>query len=281
MVTTELKLPGPGSITWQINGEVILLLGWGRAILMQVAHPLVAEGVAHHSHFYTSPAAKAKRLQQTLNVMLTMTFGDREEALGAAHGIDTIHGRVNGRLEETTGPHFPAGTYYSARYPELLKWVHCTFVDSMIKTYELYVRKLSQEEKDRYLRETSVAAPMLGAPAGYFPTNTVELEKYLNEMLHNHQIMVGDRARELADYVLAPLPIPVLGKLLRWYGILPVAGLMPEKLREGYNLRWGKLEELTLAASAAGYRKLVRPWLPARLHRWPVAREAEKRAIKR
>ncbi|HEX5417178.1 MAG TPA: hypothetical protein VFZ25_16050, partial [Chloroflexota bacterium] len=29
----------PGSIGWQVNGEIALLLGWGRAILLQLAHP--------------------------------------------------------------------------------------------------------------------------------------------------------------------------------------------------------------------------------------------------
>ena len=38
-------------ISWTIHREVVLLFGWGRAILMQFAHPLVACGVAEHSAF--------------------------------------------------------------------------------------------------------------------------------------------------------------------------------------------------------------------------------------
>jgi len=272
----KLELPGAGSMAWRINGEAILILGWGRAILMQVAHPLVAEGVGQHSHFHTSPTAKARRLKQTLDTMLRMTFGTKNEAMGAAQGIDTIHGWVNGKLEQATGQYAPAGLYYSARDPELLKWVHSTFVDSMLKTYELYVKKLSQAEKDQYLKETSVAAPMLGAPADYFPVNTVELENYLNEMLHNGKIKVGGRGQSLVDYVLAPLPIPVLGRFLRWYLSLPIVGLLPVSLREAYNLRWGKLESVTLNISAWVYRVLLRPWLPRQIYLWPMARKAEK-----
>ena len=39
------------SMTWKLHSEMVLLAGWGRAILLQLAHPLVAQGVAEHSGF--------------------------------------------------------------------------------------------------------------------------------------------------------------------------------------------------------------------------------------
>ena len=39
------------TIAERINAERIVLAGWGRAILLQLAHPLVAQGVADHSSF--------------------------------------------------------------------------------------------------------------------------------------------------------------------------------------------------------------------------------------
>ncbi len=30
---------GPGSVTWKVNREVIVVAGWGRAILLQLAGP--------------------------------------------------------------------------------------------------------------------------------------------------------------------------------------------------------------------------------------------------
>ena len=44
-------LPSPGRVAWKVHRERVLLLGWGRAILLQFAHPLVAAGVADHSAF--------------------------------------------------------------------------------------------------------------------------------------------------------------------------------------------------------------------------------------
>ena len=49
-------LYGPGSEAWRLNRESMLLLGAGpRALLLQIAHPLVAEGVAEHSDFQADP----------------------------------------------------------------------------------------------------------------------------------------------------------------------------------------------------------------------------------
>ncbi|MGH2511842.1 MAG: oxygenase MpaB family protein, partial [Candidatus Limnocylindrales bacterium] len=51
-----LGLYGPDSEAWRLNREAMLLLGAGpRALLMQLAHPLVAEGVDQHSTFRTDP----------------------------------------------------------------------------------------------------------------------------------------------------------------------------------------------------------------------------------
>jgi uncharacterized protein (DUF2236 family) len=51
----DAGLFGPGSLTWRVNREGVLLLGGGRALLLQVAHPLVAAGVAEHSNYREDP----------------------------------------------------------------------------------------------------------------------------------------------------------------------------------------------------------------------------------
>src|SRR5690242_16999161 len=49
-------LYGPSSEAWRLNREALLLLGAGpRSLLLQIAHPLVAEGVDQHSAFRADP----------------------------------------------------------------------------------------------------------------------------------------------------------------------------------------------------------------------------------
>ena len=270
MVAADPALQGrPQSVTWRVNGEIIMTLGWGRAILMQIAHPKVAAGVGQHSHFSSSPAAKAQRFLNTLNRMLTLTYGTPREAWEAARAIDTIHNRVNG-LDESQAR-------YSARDPELLKWVHATFADSMFKTYEMFVGPLSRAEKDEYLHHAGFVAPLLGAPYGYFPGNSADLAAYMAEMLESDSLKVGPQARQLADYVLEKLPIPVLGRVFQWYAQLLVGAMLPPVLREAYGFKVGKGGERVLKVTAWVYRHLIHPILLPPLRRWKVARQAVKK----
>src|SRR3989440_9384676 len=52
---SEVGLFGPGSLTWRVNREGVLLLGGGAALVLQVAHPLVAAGVEEHSNYREDP----------------------------------------------------------------------------------------------------------------------------------------------------------------------------------------------------------------------------------
>jgi uncharacterized protein (DUF2236 family) len=252
-----------GSITWQVNGERILVIGWGCAILMQIAHPLVAEGVAHHSVFSDSFRAKIGRFWRTLDRMLRLTFGSVDDVWKAAQRIDQIHARVYGEREDSA-------TRYSARDIELLKWVHCTFVDSMLQTYSLFIRPLTDTELDDYVYKASIIGPLMGAPRGYFPESIDELRKYLQETLTSGKLKVDAQTFTLAKYVLDGVPIPLLQRGMKWYLRLSTAALLPHSLREAYGLRLSRTEEhifhLTAALSRAAH-----PFIPTCLRRWKMA----------
>src|SRR3954466_5005027 len=93
------KTIGPDSVAWRINREVVLLLGWAPAILMQFAHPLVAAGVADHSAFMSEQRGPTRRFLHTLGAMLDLTFGSPEQVARAARGINAIHDRVHGATQ--------------------------------------------------------------------------------------------------------------------------------------------------------------------------------------
>ncbi|HEY8490612.1 MAG TPA: oxygenase MpaB family protein [Dehalococcoidia bacterium] len=268
-------LAGPGSVAWKINGEAVVVLGWLRAILLQLAHPLVAAGVADHSTFRAGPLHGVLRFHATLEAMLALTFGTRAEAERAAAAINAIHDRVHGRLGEGT-PAFPPGTPYSARDPALLRWVHATLMESLPLAYELYVGPLTPEEKDRYCAEGTALGPLLGIPEGDLPQTAAELQAYLGEMYGSGRIAVTETARTLAAALLAPpapLPLrPALG-LLR----LHAAGLLPPAVRRDYGFRWTAADQALLACTAALIRG-VTSRLPREIRWWPAARAALARA---
>jgi uncharacterized protein (DUF2236 family) len=51
----DLGLTGPGSVTWRVSRERVVPPGGLSALLLRLAHPLVAAGVAEHSSFKMIP----------------------------------------------------------------------------------------------------------------------------------------------------------------------------------------------------------------------------------
>ena len=262
-------------VAWRMHRERVLLAGWGRAILLQLAHPKVARGVAEHSGFMTEPWGRLRRLHRTLGSMLALTFGSDDEAAAVARRINGIHDRVQGCLGEAAGD-APAGAPYSAHDPALLTWVHATLLDSFLLTYRLFVRPLSHAEADRYCTEVSGIEPLLGIPVGRLPRTDGDLREYLDEMLASGALEVTDAARDLAREVIAPPAPRILRPLLR-LAALPAVGLLPPAIRVAYGLPWDSRRERVLRVMAAAARSGL-PLVPPVLRYWPAARRAARRA---
>ena len=190
-------------IAQRVNREAVVVLGWGRAILMQLAHPLVAAGVAEHSRFDDGTRAYVARMRRTIGAMLSLTFGTEEQVRATAARINAVHRRVRGRLDRAAG-RYPAGAPYDATDPALLEWVHATLVDSQLRTYALFVGPLTADERDRYCAEAARVGPRLGVPAGALPDTAARLRGYLKEMEQEEHLAVGAQARGLAAALLAP-----------------------------------------------------------------------------
>ena len=262
---------GVDSVSWKVHREMALLLGWARAILLQLAHPLVGRGVADHSTFRADRFGRWRRLHSTLGAMLAMTFGPPEDAQRAIAGINAIHDRVSGRLPDAAGP-FPAEASYSAHDPALLTWVHATCVESFLMAYERFVAPLTPDERDRYCAEASWIEPMLGIPLGSLPRTMTDLARYMEQMYASGEIVVTDAARMLARDVVCP-PVPwILRPFVRLLE-LPAVGLLPPPIRASYGFSWGPGRERCLRVSATVLRAVV-PRLPQVLRCWPRARAA-------
>jgi uncharacterized protein (DUF2236 family)/predicted MPP superfamily phosphohydrolase len=261
--TAGVTRPGPGSISWRVNREIVVVAGWGRAVLLQLANPLVAAAVAEHSDFRGSLAARVGRLRSTVGAMLSLTFGDDEEAISAAARINVIHDRVSGEL---------AGVPYSAHDAELLRWVHATLIDSILRTYELLIEPLTPEERDRFCTEATVMEPLLDVPAGLLPRTAADLQVYLRDRLDSGRITVTDCSRALARAALFPPRSRLLWPLLRPVQLMTI-GLLPDAVRRAYGLAWTGREERALARCTWALRRLRR-LMPSSLREWPASRAA-------
>jgi uncharacterized protein (DUF2236 family) len=267
LLRSDHRRAGPDSVTWKVNREVIVVAGWGRAVLLQLAHPAVAAGVDHHSSFRGSLLSSVRRLRSTVGAMLSLTFGDTEQMIAAAARINTIHDRVRG-----AGP----GATYSAHDPDLQRWVHATLLESIPLTYELLVGPLTPGERDRYCSEAAIMEPLLGMPAGWLPRDSAQLETYMREMLAGGTIVVTDTSRALARAVLYPP---------RWYMAWPAframqlltIGSLPPSIRQAYGFEWRARDVRAFARWTTLLRTAVR-LLPPLAREWPMARRRQRDA---
>ena len=243
-----------------------MLLGWGRAIAMQFAHPLIAAGVGDHSSFSSGRMARFQRLHGTVRAMLSLTFGDDETAFQTAQGINKIHDRVHGVLKADVG-RFPAGTPYSAHDPVLLHWVLMTLLDSIPMAYTRLIGPLSIDEQDRYCQESARLGRWLGIPEEMLPQTIAEVRSEVQRMMASGDLVVTDTARDLIRDVLFPpfqLAYWPVARMTR----MATIGLLDPRLREQYNLSWTTRDERAFDRWSVRLRGL-RSIAPGWIRYWP------------
>lgn len=240
------------SITRRVNRENVLLLGGGRALLMQLAHPQVAAGVDEHSDFRAHPI---RRLRRTIRMTMAIVFGDRETALTAARGVNRVHAKVQ-------------GLSYDARNPDLLLWVYATLADTALVTYETFVQRLLPDEREAFHEEFTLLGELLGIPHDRFPSTVRDFDEYLEKMVSIGPVRVNERARELAAQVMQPGVRLVSGPVMLPLNVI-TAGLLTPALREQYGLPWGRWQQRAYKLAVAVLPRVI-ALTPPLLRVWPL-----------
>jgi len=214
---------------------------------MQLAHPLVARGVAEHSGFAADPFA---RLRRTLDASHAIVFGTRAQAERAAAGVRAVHERV-------TGPG------YAANDPALLMWVHATLVDTALRVHARFLGPLPPAHAATYYEQSAKVAELLGVPRVEQPADLDAFRAYVRHMVAT--LVVGEQARRAAEAVLHP-SVPWVAEPLFALARQLTVGLLPPPLRAGYGLSWDSGREAALLAGGLAVRQVL-PRVPAPLRR--------------
>lgn len=248
---------GPDSICWRINREPILHIAGPRALLMQLAHPMVARGVVEHSDYEEDLYGRTIR---TFSAVYAMIFGTVDEALSWARRVHATHNRVRGEG-------------YRANDPDLLMWVNATLLDSAVYAYHTYVQPLSHAEREQHYEEMRIFAGLFGIGDDVLPADWGGFEHYVAESIDSDTIHVSPQGREIASALLR-------GKhFLRIFGPgarVAAAGMLAPKLRRGFGLRWDRRTALAYEALTRTTRLVYRR-VPSALRTMPMAHEAEWR----
>jgi uncharacterized protein (DUF2236 family) len=263
----DAGLFGPGSMTWEVLKEPLLVLAGGRALLMQAAHPHVAQGAIDHSAYATDPFG---RLMRTFDWAGAVAFGTTREAEAASRRVVRVHRRVSGRLPgpnatRRVGPK----SAYSAMDPDLLLWVHATFIDTLLLAHDVLVGGLSRRDHDRFVREWEPVARLMGVPQAMLWKSHAGLRRYVDREVNRGAASPGGGSRLVAQTILhPPLPSPILAPV--WDALIfSTLGFLPPKLRRDYRVAWTPAHGAAFRAVTFTLRT-TRSTLPRRVRVAPI-----------
>ncbi|WP_017558564.1 oxygenase MpaB family protein [Nocardiopsis baichengensis] len=247
----------------RVNREGATLLAAAYAILLQVAHPAVGQGVSDHSDFASRPL---DRLRGTLTFVYGTAFGTRDEAERVARIVRAVHRHV-------------VGPGYDARDPELQVWVAATLYEGAVRIHGLVFGELSPDEKEELLGQCSVFATSLGCPEEHWPADLPSFERYWKEMVEGME--VSGPARRIAEDLFAPRnralrPLTAVQRFV-------ASGMLPPNIREGFGLAWDERRRRRFDRFFAVVRT-VYPHLPLRVRTLPrdlYLRDMRKKAVQR
>ena len=174
------------------GAEGVLLLGGGAAILLQLADPRVARGVARHSGFRERPL---DRLFGTLDYVYAVGFGDDELAAAAVRAVNAATCRceapptADGRR---TAPSTPTRSAGSRR--------RCSAV--ALDLHERLWGPLDEPtgRRDRARVRADRASDLQATREGW-PETRAEFERWWSDALA--RLEVGDEARSVARALLS------------------------------------------------------------------------------
>lgn len=265
----DLGLFGPGSVTWRVHQEPVLLLAGLRSLFLQALHPRAVAGVVQNSHYRDDPWG---RLVRTSFYVATTIYGTRVEAVAAGQRVRRLHARLRA-VDPRTGEEFRVDD------PALLRWVHVAEVESFLSTARRAGLALTDAQTDAYYAEQRRAAALVGLDATEVPGTAAEVAAYYDAV--RPSLAMTREAAETLVFLAAP-PMPWVLNLTparaAYGGIAATAfGLLPAWARRMYGLPGLGVTDVAASLSARTLRATLN-LIPRRLYESPVHRDAMRRA---
>ena len=257
--------PAGESMLREVHGERVVGLYYGqRTTLIGALDGLLYASTERHTHGKSQPWA---RLSRTARIMENIFFGTKEDADRELERVAKMHAQVKGRMPKGADPRL-AGKRYSASDPALAFRTIGAMADSALAIYEAFVRELSDAERERYWRDYLLAGELFGLKREDAPASYRDFRRAWDEWLeYDSSAFLTASARESAiqSAYHQPLPRPQ-EEVQKRLNYLIVTGTLPQRVREIYELSWGKKERLAFRALSKSMRT-GRPVMPRPIRR--------------
>lgn len=242
---------------------------------MQVAHPVVASGVADHSDYQKDPWA---RLVRTIDALTTVVYAPAGQASAEGRRLIRLHQGITG-LDEHGDP-------YRALDPEAYGWVHATLFETAVTMCRHFADPLSDGDTRRFYDEWRHLGRIYGLPAGTLPEDLDGFWNYYDDMV-NTRLRDTKVAAELITSIRnvpPPSGMPLRGAMREpvWRALwaapahlaqVATVGTLPPVLRQRLGLRWTATDARVLRALGAAARRAGAA-APRRLRYFPIASNA-------
>jgi uncharacterized protein (DUF2236 family) len=252
----------------RVHDERLVGLFFGqRALAIGALHPVNYTGTSQSTGGRERPF---RRLVRTANDFEAIFFGTRAEADRVLAKVGKLHARVRGELPADAGP-FPAGTQYDAFDPELMLWTVAVAAESALCFYELFVRRLSDAERDAFWEDYVRFGELFGMPRAVAPATWAEFAAWWDARLGGEEMHLTDEARRTGAFVALEIPMPWVNQPAKRLHDLVMLGSLPPRVRELYGFSWSPEQARAFPLAVAALRGL-RAAAPASLRRGSCAR---------
>ncbi|HET6449119.1 MAG TPA: oxygenase MpaB family protein [Conexibacter sp.] len=260
--------PRGRSVLRQVQEERLVGLFFGqRALAIGALHPVNYTGTSQSTGGRERPF---RRLVRTANDFEAIFFGTRAEADRVLAKVHKLHQRVNGALSEDAGA-FPAGTPYDAFDPELMLWTAAVSFESALYFYELFVRRLSDWERDAFWLDYVRFGELFGMPREVAPPTYAAFRAWWDAKLSGREMHLTDEARRTGRFVALEIPMPGVNQPAKKLHDLVMLGSLPPRVRSLYGLSWSPWQARAFPLAVATLRGL-RAVAPASVRQGSCAR---------
>lgn len=234
-----------GNILRDVMSEHLVGLHYGqRALMIGALNVPAFVGTFEHTAGRRSPF---NRLARTGMIFESIYFGDRDEADEVLARVRKLHSKVHGEIPADEGP-YAAGTPFDAYDPELMLWTMAVIADSAEYFYELFVRRLSGDEREELWQEWIRFAELFGMPRSVAPPTYPEFREWYDGFLTSDAAHLTDRARLIGTGVGLEIPFAFPEELVKPLHDLIIRGSLPHEARLAYGLSWTRAQQLAFEA---------------------------------
>jgi uncharacterized protein (DUF2236 family) len=227
-------------------GDGVLVVGGARAILLQVAEPSVAAGVAKHSDFAHRPV---ERLRNTLTFAYAVVLGTPDDAARVARLVNRAHVPVV-RADDAA----------------LQLWVAATLYETATTVHHRVFGPTTEALADDLYRAYSALGTSLQMTASLWPANRDDFARYWAVQVAG--LSITDDARQIAHDLFAPVTAPAWLRAGLPLARLLTIDLLPASVRAAYGFDWAPRDQHRADRAWGVIRFLVRV-TPRRLRSWP------------